>query len=129
MTMAGHLVGHGIRILAAVGLLLAVVSSPIRPTGLAYRAPSPNYLPRNLAILKLGHSRHFAMSAGPSLREADSFRSDIEDELDADIEDDELTVTSPPASMSFDILPAPCPEPYSELVSFAVELAARPLRC
>jgi hypothetical protein len=62
------------------------------------------------------------------LREVDSLQFDIEDELDADIED-ELTVKSPPPSVSFDVLPSPCPEPYSELVSFAVPLAARPLRC
>jgi hypothetical protein len=73
------------------------------------------------------------MSARPSLREADSHQFDIEnfdieDELDANIED-ELTVTFPPASVSFDVFPSPCPKPYSELVSFAVPLAARPLRC
>jgi hypothetical protein len=62
------------------------------------------------------------------LREADSLQSSIEDELDADIED-ELTVTSPPASPFFDALPSPRPEPYSELVSFDVALVARPLRC
>jgi hypothetical protein len=62
------------------------------------------------------------------LREAGSIPSDIEDELDADIED-ELTVTFPPASESFNIVPTPCPEPYSELVRFAVARAARPLRC
>jgi hypothetical protein len=128
MTMTGRFIDHGLRMLAAVALLMAVVSSPIRPTGLTYTAPSPKYLPHNLADLKIGHSGQFAMSARPFVREADSLQSDIEDELDADIED-ELTVTSPLASVSFDVLPYPCPEPYSELVSFAVPLAARPLRC
>ena len=128
MTMSRRFVDHGIRILAAVALLLAVMSSSIRPTRASHTAPSPNYLPRNFAILEIGHSGQFAMSARPTLREADSLQSDIEDELDADIED-ELTVTSPPASVSFDVLPAPCPKPYPELVSFAVPLAARPLRC
>jgi hypothetical protein len=133
--MIRRFVDHGIRILAAVALLLAVMSSPIRPTGLAYRAPSPTYLPRSFAFLKIGHSGQeighsgqFARSARPSLREADSLQSGIEDELDADIED-ELTVTSPPASVSFEVLPSPRPAPYSELVRFAVLLAARPLRC
>ena len=126
--MTGRLVEHGIRILAAVALLMAVISSPIRPTGLSYTVPSPKHLPRNLAILINGHSGESAMSTRPSLREADSLQSDIEDELDADIED-EMTVTSPPASASFDVLPSPSPKPYSELVSFAVALAARPLRC
>ena len=73
------------------------------------------------------------MSGRLSLREAYSLQFeiehfDIEDELDADIED-ELTVTSPLASVYFNGLPSPCPEPCSELVSFAVPLAARPLRC
>jgi hypothetical protein len=122
------LVEHGIRILAAVALLMAVISSPIRPTGLSYTAPARDHLPRNLAIHNIGHSGPFAISARPSFREADSLQSDIEDELDADVED-ELTVTSPLASGSFDVLRSPCPEPYSELVSLAVALAARPLRC
>jgi len=128
MPMSGHSLKHGVRMLAATALLMAVISSPIRPTGLSYTAPSPNHLPRNLAILQFGHSRPFETSSRPSLREEDSLQSDIEDELDADIED-ELTVTSPPASASFDVLHCPSPKPYSELVSFAVALAARPLRC
>jgi hypothetical protein len=128
MTMTGRFVKHGICTLAAVALLLAVMSSPIRPTGLACRTSSPNRLPRNLAILNIGYSGQFAMSARPSLRDADSLQSDIEDELDADIED-ELTVKSPPATVSFDVLPSPSPEPHSERVSFAVAMAARPLRC
>jgi hypothetical protein len=61
------------------------------------------------------------------MREADALQSGIKDELDADIED-ELTVTSPPASAPFDVLPSPCPERYFELASFALA-AARPLRC
>jgi hypothetical protein len=128
MTMTGRFVEHGIRLLVAVTLLMAVISSPIRPTGLAYTAPSRNFRPRNFAILKFGHSGQFAMSARPSLRAADSLQSDIEDELDADIED-ELTVTSLPAPVSFEVLPSPCPEPHSEPVSFAVAMLARPLRC
>ena len=126
--MTGRFVEQGIRILAAVALLMAVISSPIRPTGLSYPAPAPNYLPRNLVILNHGYSGESAMSARPSLRKADSLKSDIEDELDADIED-ELTVKSPPATISLDILPSPCPESHSERVSFAVAMAARPLRC
>jgi len=128
MTMTGRFVEHGIRILAAVMLLLAVTCSPIRPTGLACRALSPNRLPRNLSVLDTGHGGQYAMSARPSLREADSLQSDIEDDLDADIED-ELTVKSPPATVSFNLLPSPCPEPHSERVSFAVAMSARPLRC
>jgi hypothetical protein len=128
MTMTGRFVDHGIRLLAAVTLLMAVISSPIRPTGLCYTAPSPNFRPRNLAILKFGHSGQSVILARPSLREADSLQCDIEDELDADIED-EVTVTSPPASVSLDVFPSPRAEPYSELVRFAVPLAARPLRC
>jgi hypothetical protein len=128
MTMTGRFVDRGIRILAAVALLLAVMSSPIRPTGLACGAPSPNRLPRGLSILNARHSGQLAMSARPSLGEAGSLPSDTEDGLDADIED-ELTVKSPPAPVSFDVLPSPCPEPHSERVRFAAAVAARPLRC
>jgi hypothetical protein len=125
--MTGRFVDHSIRILAAVWLLLAVMSSPIR-TPASRTAPSPNYLPRNFAILKIEHNSPFAMSTRLSAREEDLVQSEIEDELDADIED-ELTVTSPPASVSFEVLPSPSPEPYPELVSFAVALSVRPLRC
>jgi hypothetical protein len=128
MTMTGRFVDHGIRILAAVALLLAVMSSPIRPVGASHTSPSPNCLPRKFAILEIGYTGQFAMSARPPSREVDAPQSDIEDELDADVED-EPTVTSPLASVSFDVLPSHCPEPYSERVSLAVALAARPLRC
>jgi len=129
MTMIGRFVNHGVCILVAIGLLVAVISSPIRPSA-SHTTYPPNHFLRNFAILKIGQSGQFAMSARCSLRKADSLQSDIEveDELDADIED-ELTVTSPPASVRFDVFPSPCPEPYSKLVSFAVALAARPLRC
>jgi hypothetical protein len=131
MSMSGRVLHHAICVLAAVALVVAVISSPIRLTSTSHAAPPPGFLPRNFAILdddKTGHSGQSATSARPSLSEADSLQSDIEDELDADLED-ELTVTPPPASLSFDVLPSPCPEPYSELVSLAGSLAARPLRC
>ena len=127
MKMTGRFIDPGIRILSAV-VLLAVMSSPVRFTRLSHTVPSPDYLPRKLVILNHGHSGKSAMRARPSLREADSLQSDIENELDADIED-ELTVKSPPATASFDVLPSPRPEPHSERVSFAVAMAARPLRC
>ena len=126
--MIGCLVDYGIRILAAVALLLAVMSSPIRPTRASQTARTPNYLRRSFAVLMPGHSDQVAMSARLSFRESNSLQLDIEDEGEADIED-EPTVTSPLASVSFDVVPAPCPEPYSELINFAVALAAPPLRC
>ena len=132
-TMTGRFVNRGIRILAAVGLLLAVTSSPIQPTK-ALHSASANYLPRHFGILKLRHIGEFAIWVRPSPKEADSMsewgslQSDIEDELDADIEE-ELTGISLPSSVSFDVLPSPAPLAHSELVSFAVAHAARPLRC
>jgi hypothetical protein len=135
MPMTGRFVDHRIRILAAVALLLAVMSSPILPTTESDTAPPPNFFTRKFAILeigqsgeKIGHSGQFAMLARASFRAAGSLQSEMEDELDADIED-ELTATSPPASVSFYVLPSPYPKPYSELVSFVVPLVVRPLRC
>lgn len=127
MKMTGRFVDHGIRILAAV-VLLAVMSSPIRPTGASRAARSPNDLPRTLVIFTDGYGVESAMPARPSLREAVSLPSDVEDELDADIED-ELTVKSPTTTASFGVLPSPCPEPHSERVHIAVAIPARPLRC
>ena len=52
MTMIRRFVYHGIRTTAAIALLLAVISSPIRPTK-PFGAPTvPNCLPRNFAIHK-----------------------------------------------------------------------------
>jgi len=133
-TMTGCFVNRGIRILAAVGLLLAVTSSPIQPTKALHSASTANCLPRHFGILKLRHIGEFATWTRPSSKEADSLRekaplqSEIDDELDADIED-ELTGISLPSSMSFDVLPSPAPLAHSALVSFAVAHAARPLRC
>jgi hypothetical protein len=127
MKITERFVYHGIRILAAVALL-AVTSSPIRPTGASHSNPSPHHLPRRVVILNSAYCAESALSARPSLRDADRRQADIDDELEADIED-ELTVTSPPASVSFDVLPTLRREPYSQRVRFAVSLAARPLRC
>jgi hypothetical protein len=132
--MTGRFVNRGIRILAAMGLLLAVTSSPISPTKALHSASSANYLPRHFGILKLRHIGESVTWTCPSpkekgsLKARDSLQSDIEDELDADIEDD-LTGTSMPSSVSFDILPSPSPVAHSEPVSLAVAHAARPLRC
>src|SRR4051794_26469575 len=100
MTMSGRLVDHGFCSLAAV-VLLAVVSFPILPTRTSHTVSPANFLSRNHATRKAGHSSQFAMSARPCLREADFLPSEIEDELEADIED-ESTVTTPLASASFD---------------------------
>ena len=110
--------------------LLAVMSSRIRPAGgIQDSSLFPTTCPRNFAILTVWAQRPISdVGRCPFLRETDSLHADIEDELDADIED-ELTVKSLPAALSFDVLPSPCPEPYSERVSFAASLAARPLRC
>jgi hypothetical protein len=40
-----------------------------------------------------------------------------------------LSVTSQRVPVSFEVIPAPCPEPHSRVVGFAVAPAARPLRC
>jgi hypothetical protein len=127
MKMTERFVNHGIRILAAV-VLLAMMSSPIRPTRASHAAPSRNYLPRKLAKRNHGYSGESAISARPSLREADPLQFDIKDELDADIEA-QLTVKSPPSALSFAVLPSPSPDPHSERVSFTGAMAVRPLRC
>ena len=128
MTMTGRFVDYGNRILAAIALLLSVISSPVRPTGAPHTAPSPNFLLGSSANLKIEHSIQFAMSARPCFREAESLQSEFEDGLDADTED-ELTVTSPQASVSFEVLPSPSPETYFERGSLALTPVAQPLRC
>jgi hypothetical protein len=128
MTMTGRFIDHGIRILTAASLLLAVMFSPIRVTIASQSAHSPHALSHNFATLTIGHSGQFAMSARPSLREAASPQLTIENVLDADIEG-EQAVISPLASVSFDILPSTCPKPYCKPAHVAVALTSRPLRC
>ena len=64
MKMTGRFVDHAFRILAAV-TLLAVMSSPIRPTGASPAAPPPDDLPRNLVILNNGYSGESAIRPAP----------------------------------------------------------------
>jgi hypothetical protein len=128
MTMTGRFVKRGICMLAAFGLLLAVMSSPIRLPSSHVASPPPNYLPRNFADVKSGCSGLGLFSARTSLREAEFVQADLQDECDAEIED-ELTVASPPASGFFDVLPSLCPQPYSRLAGLTFPLATRPLRC
>lgn len=128
MTMSGRFVDRGVRILVAAALLLAVMSSPMRPTRASRNAPPPGYLRRNFAIFEVWQIGQLAMSALPALREEASFDSGTEEERDADIED-ELSGSSPPAPVPFEVIPTPCPEPRSQVAGFAVALAARPLRC
>jgi hypothetical protein len=131
MTVITRLVNHGIRMLAAVALLLAVMSSSIRPNRAPRITSTPDYLSRNFAtpkIPKVGHRGHSAVSASLSSRRADSVQPEIVSEMDADIED-ELTVTFLPTCASFEVFPSPCPEAYAEVVRFGVAFAARPLRC
>src|SRR4051812_30595056 len=109
MTMTGRFVDHGVRILPAVALLLLVVvmSSPIRSAIGFHTAPPPTCLSLRFTRFNIEHSGQFAMSARPSLRELDPLQLDFEDELYAEIED-ELTLASPPASVSYEVLPSPC---------------------
>lgn len=129
MTMTGRFIDHCICTLAAAALL-AVMFSPIRVTIASHTIP-PLALSRNFVTLKVGHSGQFAMSSRPSLEEADTIPSKIDDVLYAAAADgkDELAVTSPLTSVSFDILPSTCPQPYSKLVRVAAALTVRPLRC
>src|SRR5690349_19431565 len=113
MTITGRFVNHGMRILVALTLPLTVMSSPIRPSRVCQTAPPPSYLPHNFAIFETWNSGQLAMPALGSLREGDSFDSDTEEEFEADLED-ELSVTSSPAPVPFEVIPTPCPEPHSQ---------------
>jgi len=113
---------------AALSLLLAAISSPVRPTGASHTASPISFLSCNFAAPSIWQSGQFEISACPSFRQPVSLHSDIEDGLDADIED-ELSITSPLASVSSEALPYHSPEPYFKLVGLRVVLADRPLRC
>ena len=132
--MIGRFVDHGICIAVAAMLLLAVVSSPIRIHGGSHSSSSSNYIPRDYAKLKhvyLKPRKGFGGQHGMatlSFSVASALQPDIDDEMEADIED-ELTVSSPLTSVSFDILTSPCLKPHSEQISPAVAPVARPLRC
>jgi hypothetical protein len=124
--MSGRFVNYGVRFLTTVALLLAVVSSPSLLLGMTPTASPSKFLWRNFAIFGVWYIAQSPMSARSSLGEEDPLQSDTEDELDA-VSEEEVTETTPPASVSFDLLPSP--EPHSERVNFAGALASRPLRC
>ncbi len=135
MTMIGRFVDHGICVMVTATLLFAVIISPTRlGHGSRHSTHSPKSLSRTFAKHKSVYfkpRRGFGGDIGMSVlsfRVANTLQPDIDDELEADIED-ELTVISPLASQSFDILTSPCPRPRFELVSSAIASVARPLRC
>ncbi len=114
--------------LTAVAVLLSMTVAPMRLNS-ASHAPSEDNGPRRvLAILEVKNNGEFALSACLLMSEADSLRPVLENGLDADVED-ELILSSPPAAAPFGVLHSPCLAVYAERVSFAVPLAARPLRC
>lgn len=128
MMMTGRFVNHGIRITVAISLLLAVTSSPIRPSK-PFDAPTdPHWLPRNFAITTTGADHGDVASSRSSATKAGSLLADVEEALDAERED-ELRATSQPSCAMFDVLPSPCFETHRELIGRAVERATRPLRC
>ena len=126
--MTGRAVDDGIRLLTAVTVLLLMTVAPIPLDGASHAPPEGNRPERVLAILEIKNNGEYALSACPSMSEADSLRSAFENGLDADVED-ELILSSPPTAEPFGVLHSPCLAVYAELVGCAVPLAARPLRC
>jgi hypothetical protein len=126
--MTERAVDDGIRMLTAVTILLLMMVAPIRLNGASHASPEGNRSRRVLSIIEVKNNAKYALSACPSMSEADSLRSVFENGLDADVED-ELILSSPPAAVPFGVLHSPCLAVYAELVSFAVPLSARPLRC
>lgn len=132
MTIMVRFVDHDVRIQAVgtllLALLLAVMSSPIRPSITSPTAPSPNYLLRNFAVLNDAHSGQTSASARDSLRDAVFLTSYLQDELDASTEE-ELTATSPPTEASFGISPSSYVKPHFEWTVVASARIALRLRC
>jgi hypothetical protein len=126
--MTGRAVDAGIRLLTAVTVLLLMTVAPISLTDASHAPPEGNRPERVLAILEIKNNGKYALSACPSMSEADSLRSIFENGLDADVED-ELILSSPPTVVPFGVLHSPCLAVYGELIGCAVPLAARPLRC
>lgn len=126
--MTGRTVNHGIRIAAALALLVAVMTSPIRPSRLSGTSPRPNHLLRNFGIAKPRAPQRPGTMALPSIGQARVIGADLEDELEVDIED-ELWATLPPPRASSDILPSPSPGPQHMPADPGVAAVIRPLRC
>jgi len=124
--MTGRFVHQNVCLSAALALLLAVMSSPIRPKIVSQSPLTLDALILNLAGLESGHVGPLEIFA--TLKVADALHSDFDDELDATTEDD-LTAASPPVSTSFYAFSSPCPKLLSERVSLAASLVVRQLRC
>jgi hypothetical protein len=128
MAMTGRFVNLGVRITASLALLLAVISSPIRPSKPFGAPTSRNCLADNFAFTMMGANHLDDTSSGSSVTKADRVVAVVEDELDAELED-ELHATSQPSCVMFDVLRSSCSENHRKLIGCAVERATRPLRC
>jgi hypothetical protein len=124
MTMTGRFLNHGIRISAAIALLLAVMSSPIRPSKPVPTPTGPNCLPRKFATTKTGGDHGGVASSRSSETQVDRLVANFENDLEG-----ELNASSQPSSAKLGALASPFSHTHGELNGCAVERAIRPLRC
>jgi hypothetical protein len=130
--MTGRAVNHGIRMLMAIAVLLAMAVVISWLDIASYSPLQGNRSRRDLATLEFKNNGDVAHSSCPSLSEADPFYRVFENRLDADAEvevEDELILLSPPTAVPFGELHSPCLAVCAEVVRISVPLAARPLRC
>ena len=111
---------RGICIASALALLLAVMTSPIRPSSAAGGYPRPDCLRRNFAIPPT-HSTRLSVTSVTSLSgRVKALRSESEEEVSR--------TASPPCS-PFDSPPPPVSFPLGDLTAFVLIRSTRPLRC
>jgi hypothetical protein len=111
---------HGIRVVAALALLVAIMSSPIRPLRRAADS-HPDHLRRNVGIPK-GGSTHHRSSAPVHARvvKVKALHSENERERDG---------ASCRASLSFGPFPTPSPHVGCHPTHSHLHLSMSPLRC
>jgi hypothetical protein len=115
-----NVLDRGVCVASALALLLAVMTSPIRPVDTLRTCSPPNCLRRNFAIPPTHTARHFLKLAtlGASLVKA--VRSENEEE--------KLSRASRPAWYFFGLLPSPNAS-SSKLITPGLIRVSQPLRC
>ena len=119
MTITRRFVYHGIRTTVAFTLLLAVISSPIRPTKPFGPPTVPSYLPRHFAVIETGDDRGYVAPSRSTLTKADSLLADLKVKHEFAELEEELHATFQPSCAMFGVLPSPCSETHRELIGFA----------
>ena len=117
----GSILNHGIRAASALALLVAVMTSQIRPSRSTCVPSQPECLRRNFAIPSSHSTRPSAASVSPRAVPVKALPSENNEK--------ELSGTIRPVGCSLDLSAHASPKPARDLTAFGLDRAPHPLRC